>query len=71
MRTLYILNQDIIIVPLIFFIIACTFDVIYRLSQQVDLKAVVAYSSVLHVNLLLLLTLLSPAQPNLGLIIYI
>lgn len=71
MRMLYILNQDIIIIPLIFFIIACTFDVVYRLSQQVDLKAVVAYSSVLHVNLLLLLTLLSPTQPNIGLIIYI
>lgn len=71
MRMLYIINQDIIIIPLIFFIIACTFDVVYRLSQQVDLKAVVAYSSVLHVNLLLLLVLLSPAQPNVGLIIYI
>ncbi len=71
MRMIYILNQDIIIMPLIFFVIACTFDVVYRLSQQVDLKAVVAYSSVLHVNLLILLVLLSPTQPNIGLIIYI
>ena len=47
------------------------FDVVYRLSQQIDLKAVVAYSSVLHVNLLMLLVLLSPPTLNLGLILYV
>jgi formate hydrogenlyase subunit 3/multisubunit Na+/H+ antiporter MnhD subunit len=71
MRTIQILNQDTLVLPLIFFIIACTFDVVYRLAQQTDLKAVVAYSSVLHVNLLMLLVLLSPTTLNLGLILYI
>ncbi len=71
MRTLLLINQDILVSPLIFFILACIFDVVYRLAQQVDLKAVIAYSSVLHVNLLILLVLLNPGTLNLGLILYI
>lgn len=70
-RLLLLLNSDISLIPLIFFVILCTFDVTYRLSQQVDLKAVIAYSSVLHVNLLMILTLINPSAYSLGFVLYV
>jgi hypothetical protein len=66
-----ILNGDLIIIPFIFFVCLCAFDLTLRLSIQVDLKAITAYGSVLHVNLLLLLFLLDTTNLNTGLIMYI
>lgn len=42
-----------------------------RLIVQVDLKAVIAYGSVLHVNLLVLLILLDTRELTIGAVLYI
>ena len=57
--------------PFLFFVALCTFDVTCRLIVQVDLKAVIAYGSVLHVNLLVLLILLDTTYLSLGTVLYI
>lgn len=56
-----------------FFIVAsiAIFDVTIRLVSQIDLKAIIAYGSVLHVNLLIILFLLDTTKISNGLIWYI
>lgn len=71
MRFLYILQDNIVVFPFIFCCILCVFDIAVRLITQMDLKAVVAYGSVLHINLLLILILLDGTKLSLGLILYI
>lgn len=70
-RTFLLLNSDILIIPLIFFVSISVFDLVWRLIIQTDLKAITAYGSVLHVNLLILLFLLDTTMCSTGLIIYI
>lgn len=70
-KVFIILNGDLVIIPFIFFVCLCVFDLTLRLAVQVDLKAITAYGSVLHVNLLLLLFLLDTTNLNTGLILYI
>ena len=71
LRMHLIIGGEIIILPFIFFIGLSVFDVTIRLIIQVDLKAVTAYGSVLHVNLLVLLFLVDTSMINNGLIFYI
>lgn len=71
MRSIWWLHNDIVIIPFIFFLIICVLDVTCRLIVQVDLKAVIAYGSVLHVNLLMLMILIDGPYLNMGLILYI
>lgn len=71
MRVLWVLNSEVIVSPFIFFVALCTFDVTCRLIVQVDLKAVIAYGSVLHVNLLVALILLDTTYLSLGTVLYI
>lgn len=60
-----------VIIPLIFVVTVSVFDLTLRLASQTDLKAVTAYGSVLHVNLLVLLFLLDTNIPSSGFIFYI
>ena len=70
-RIAALLGGDIIIVPFIFFVCLAVFDLTLRLSIQVDLKAITAYGSVLHVNLLILLFLLDTTNLGVGMILYV
>ena len=53
-RIFLLLGGEVPVTPFIFFISWGVLDLITRLVIQVDLKAITAYSSVLHVNLLVL-----------------
>jgi NADH:ubiquinone oxidoreductase subunit 4 (subunit M) len=66
-----ILNGDLVVIPFIFVTCLGVFDVVPRLIVQTDLKAITAYCSVLHINLLLLLFLLDTVNLSSGLILYI
>ena len=59
------------VLPLVAVAALSVFDLSLRLAVQTDLKAITAYGSVLHVNLLLLLLLLDAAAPSAGLLLYV
>lgn len=65
------INSEVVVSPFIFLIALCIFDVTCRLIIQIDLKAVIAYGSVLHINLLVLLILLDTNALTLGTALYI
>ena len=65
------LDSEVVVIPFVFLIALCVFDVTSRLIVQVDLKAVIAYGSVLHVNLLVLLLLLDTHTLSIGTVLYI
>lgn len=71
MRIFWVIGGGEIIIPLVFFVCISVFDITLRLAGQVDLKAITAYGSVLHVNLLALLFLLDTNYPSSGLICYV
>lgn len=71
MRVNLFIGGEMIILPFIFFIGVGIFDIAMRLIIQIDLKAVTAYGSVLHINLLILLFLFDTTALNNGLILYI
>lgn len=71
MRFWWLINSEVVVSPFIFLVGLCTFDVTCRLIVQTDLKAVIAYGSVLHVNLLVLLILLDTTHLTLGTVLYI
>jgi multicomponent Na+:H+ antiporter subunit A len=70
-RIYLLIGGEIVIMPFIFFCGLCIFDLTLRLAIQTDLKAITAYGSVLHVNLLIILFLLDTNFLNSGLIFYI
>ena len=70
-RVFWIMGGGGVILPLIFFVCLSVFDITLRLVAQVDLKAITAYGSVLHVNLLVLLFLLDSNLPSSGLVYYV
>jgi len=70
-RVFLLLGGEVPIIPFIFFISWGVLDLTIRLAIQVDLKAITAYSSVLHINLLVLLFLLDTNVLSNGLIFYI
>lgn len=70
-RVFLCIGGEILIVCFIFFVGLSVFDVTVRLILQTDLKAITAYGSVLHVNLLILLFLLDTSVASHGLIFYI
>ncbi len=71
LRFWWLINNEPPLVPLTFLVICCVFDITARLITQTDLKAIIAYGSVLHVNLLVLLVLLDTNILSLGSILYI
>jgi NADH:ubiquinone oxidoreductase subunit 4 (subunit M) len=71
MRFWWLINSEVVVSPFIFLIALCAFDVTCRLIVQTDLKAIIAYGSVLHVNLLALLILLDTSSLSLGTVLYI
>lgn len=70
-RFWWLINSEVVVSPFIFLVALCVFDVTCRLIIQTDLKAVIAYGSVLHVNLLVLLVLLDTTNLTLGTVLYI
>lgn len=70
-RFLTLLHGDLVIIPFIFVVCLSVFDLTLRLSIQTDLKAITAYGSVLHVNLLLLLILLDTSVLSTGTLLYV
>lgn len=70
-RVHYLIGGEMIILPFIWFVSLSIFDVTARLIIQIDLKAITAYGSVLHVNLLVLLFLIDSSMLNNGMILYI
>jgi NADH:ubiquinone oxidoreductase subunit 4 (subunit M) len=70
-RLLSTLRGDLVILPFAAVAALSVFDLTLRLSAQTDLKAITAYGSVLHVNLLLLLFLLDASTPSVGLLLYV
>lgn len=70
-KMLISISGEIVIFPFIFLAGICVFDLTVRLIIQVDLKAITAYGSVLHVNLFLILFLVDTGMLNNGLIFYI
>jgi multicomponent Na+:H+ antiporter subunit A len=70
-RACNLIGGEITILPFIFFCGLAVFDLTLRLVIQTDLKAITAYGSVLHVNLLIILFLLDTNTLNNGLIFYI
>jgi NADH:ubiquinone oxidoreductase subunit 2 (subunit N) len=70
-RFLTLLHGDLVIIPFIFVVCLSVFDLTLRLSIQTDLKAITAYGSVLHVNLLLLLVLLDTSVLGAGVLLYV
>ncbi len=71
LRFWWLINNEPPLIPIIFLVICCVFDITARLITQTDLKAIIAYGSVLHVNLLVLLVLLDTNILSLGSILYI
>lgn len=71
MRFWWAINSEVVVSPFIFLVALCVFDVTCRLIIQVDLKAIIAYGSVLHVNLLVLLILLDTNYLTIGTVLYI
>jgi NADH:ubiquinone oxidoreductase subunit 4 (subunit M) len=71
LRLLGALRGDLVVLPFAAVVALSVFDLTLRLSVQTDLKAITAYGSVLHVNLLLLLLLLDSATPSVGLLLYV
>lgn len=71
LRLLYILNTEVICLPFIYCLTLAVIDVSFRITTQTDLKAITAYSSVLHINLLVLIILLDSTHLSLPVIIYI
>lgn len=70
-RVNLLIGGEAVILPFIFFIGVGIFDVAMRLVVQVDLKAITAYGSVLHINILVLVFLFDTTMLNGGLILYI
>jgi NADH:ubiquinone oxidoreductase subunit 4 (subunit M) len=70
-RTFSLVGGLVPFLPFVFFIGLGVFDVASRLINQVDLKAITAYGSVLHVNLLMLIFLFDTSSLSLGFVIYI
>lgn len=70
-RVYLIIGGEVLVLPFIFFIGVGIFDVAARLVVQIDLKAVAAYGSVLHINLLVLLFLIDTNVLSNGLILYV
>lgn len=70
-RVFLLLDSEVSVFPFVFLIGLGTFDVSLRLVSQTDLKAVTAFGSVLHVNLLVLLFLLDSIQLSNGFLYYI
>jgi NADH:ubiquinone oxidoreductase subunit 4 (subunit M) len=70
-RFLALLHGDLVVVPFIFMVCVSVFDLTLRLAIQTDLKAITAYGSVLHVNLLLLLVLLDTSVLSTGVLLYV
>ena len=70
-RTFLLLGGEGVIFPLLLFLGVGVFDITLRLSIQSDLKAITAYGSVLHVNLLAFIFLLDSNILSPGFIYYI
>jgi len=70
-RFLALLHGDLVVIPFIFVVCLSVFDLMLRLAIQTDLKAITAYGSVLHVNLLLLLILLDTSVLSSGVLLYV
>lgn len=70
-RLLRILNTEIICLPFIYCLALAIIDVSFRITTQTDLKAITAYSSVIHINLLVLMILLDSLHLTLPVIIYV
>lgn len=66
-----LLNSEVSLFPFLFLIGMGVLDVSFRLIGQTDLKAITAYGSVLHVNLLALLFLLDSTYLSSGFLYYI
>lgn len=66
-----IVGGEVLILPFLFCAGMGVFDLTSRLLIQVDLKAITAYSSVLHINLFIILFLLDTNILNSGLVLYI
>lgn len=71
LKMLVSVGGEIVIFPFIFLAGICIFDLTVRLIIQVDLKAITAYGSVLHINLFLILFFIDTTILNNGLIFYI
>lgn len=71
MRTYYLIGGEVIIMPLLCCCGWGVLDVTIRLIVQTDLKAITAYGSVLHINLLVLLFLCDTTYMGGGLLFYI
>lgn len=70
-RVQQLVGGEILIIPFIWFVSLAIFDITVRLVSQVDLKAITAYGSVLHINLLVLLFLFDTSLNNNGIVYYI